>query len=65
MGANIIIDLATNPKYVENSGQYFDNDRGSFGKAHSDAYDQQIIDDVMSETKKTISLVLNYSAALV
>jgi len=37
-GADIIIDLATDSKYADKSGQYFNNDRGQFGDAHPDAY---------------------------
>lgn len=54
-GADIIIDLATNAKYAESSGKYFDNDNGGFGRAHSDAYDVGIIDNLMSLTQKILS----------
>lgn len=54
-GADIIIDLATNAKYAESSGKYFDNDNGGFGRAHSDAYDVGIIDNLMLLTQKILS----------
>ncbi len=54
-GADIIIDLATNVSYNNNSGQYFDNDNGGFGKAHLDAYDNQIIENLISLTTKILS----------
>lgn len=54
-GADIIVDLATNPLYSNSSGQYFDNDNGGFGKAHPDAYDSQLIDNFVSLTAKILS----------
>ena len=54
-GADIIIDIATNSKYESNSGEYFDNDNGHFGRAHSDAYDSQIIESLIAVTKKILS----------
>jgi len=54
-GADIIIDLATNPKYDDSSGKYYDNDNGGFGKAHPDAYESQIINNLMSLTAKFFS----------
>jgi len=53
-GADIIIDLATNSKYSESSGQYFDNDNGGFGRAHPDAYDSQVINNLISMTKTIV-----------
>lgn len=50
-GADIIIHLATNSSYVDKSGQYFDNDRGQFGEAHSDAYQKQTIESLVKKTK--------------
>lgn len=53
-GADIIIDLATKAKYSISSGEYFDNDRGGFGPAHPDAYETQIIADLMSKTAEIL-----------
>jgi hypothetical protein len=49
-GADIIIDLATNSKHVDKSGQYFDNDKGQFGKAHPDAYQKHVIDSLIAKS---------------
>jgi len=50
-GADIIIDLAIDPKYANSSGLYFDNDRGQFGEAHQDAYQDQKIEALISKTR--------------
>jgi len=49
-GADIIMDLSLNPTYKNNSGEYFDNDNGGFGRAHPDAYDPEIIENLISLT---------------
>ena len=54
-GADIIVDLVTKVNYSESSGKYFDNDNGDFGRAHPDAYDNQIIQDLISLTRKIVS----------
>ena len=41
-GANIIYALATEEKYHESSGLYFDNDKGNFGKPHIDALNETL-----------------------
>ena len=51
-GADIIIDLATNSRYDNKSGTYFDNDNGGFGRAHPNAYDAQIIENLISVTEQ-------------
>jgi len=53
-GADIIVDLAINTKYIGNSGQYFDNDKGQFGSAHPDAYQNQSIELLMIKTKELL-----------
>lgn len=50
-GADIIIDLVINSKYADSSGQYYDNDKGMFGKAHSDAYQHQKIEALINRTE--------------
>ena len=37
-GADILYELAVSKEYNNISGMYFDNDKGSFGKAHPDVY---------------------------
>ena len=53
-GSNIIFDLALSEEYKGSSGKYFDNDKGEekglFGPAHPDAYDQTKIDELISTT---------------
>lgn len=55
-GADIIIDLATNSKYADKSGQYFDNDQGQFNRAHPDAYQNHIIESLITKTDKLLDL---------
>ena len=54
-GADIIIDLATHSSFEDVTGKYFDNDKGNFGLAHPDAYDSQIIENIISLTSETLS----------
>lgn len=54
-GANILLELATERKYENTSGEFFDNDKGSFGRAHSDAYDQEKVNELISMTEEIIS----------
>lgn len=49
-GADILFDLAMSEKYAENSGSYFDNDRGSFNQAHADAYNESKINELITKT---------------
>lgn len=51
-GANIIYDLAILDQFTNRSGKYFDNDKGIFSNAHHDAYDQEKIATLISETQK-------------
>jgi len=53
-GASILFQLATDKKHLLDSGKYFDNDKGSFSNAHPDAYKQEKIDLLISETYKTL-----------
>lgn len=57
-GATILYDLATSDKYRESSGQYFDNDKGAFNKAHTDAYNDEKITQLITETNKVLELSL-------
>lgn len=49
-GANIIHDLALVRNRKEMDGQYFDNDRGGFGPAHSDAYSAEKVNKLIERT---------------
>ena len=53
-GADIIIELATDPKYRDLSGKYFDNDKGEFNEAHPDAYEDETIDALIVSTEKVL-----------
>ncbi|MFY0630542.1 MAG: SDR family NAD(P)-dependent oxidoreductase [Flavobacteriaceae bacterium] len=57
-GANLLHDLATSSEFEGVTEKYFDNDlgdpRGAFGKAHTDAYNQEKIDRLMTETEKVL-----------
>ncbi len=55
-GANIIYELATIKGTEEIDGKYFDNDRGAFGLAHPDAYDNEKINELMKKANNEISV---------
>ncbi len=50
-GADIICDLAVVKNCADIDGQYYDNDRGSFGEAHPDAYDEDLIAALIDKTE--------------
>lgn len=50
-GSSILVRLATSEEFKGVTGKYFDNDRGSFGDAHSDAYDQKKIKELIEVTE--------------
>lgn len=54
-GGNILYELAVAEKHAGVTGKYFDNDRGAFGQAHSDAYEQDKIEALVKATKEIIS----------
>ena len=54
-GAQILFDLAVDSKYVSSSGQYFDNDRGSFGPAHPAASDKTTVDTWLQWTADVLA----------
>ena len=41
---------------IGGSGKYFDNDKGSFSEAHVDAYDNELIKRLITETNKILQL---------
>ncbi len=57
-GVNILYDLAISDSYKNDSGKYFDNDKGDtkghFSPAHPDAYDEDKITTLLSMTKTTL-----------
>lgn len=59
-GSNILSDLAINLAYQNDSGRYFDNDKGDikgdFSKAHPDAYDSKLIASLMHTTDSLLEI---------
>lgn len=59
-GGNILYDLALLDDYKYDSGKYFDNDkgdpRGHFSAAHSDAYNQEKINTLLTNTNYLLGL---------
>lgn len=51
-GVSILHDLAITEAYKNDSGKYFDNDKGSFGKAHQDAYNQEKMNTLLQVTNR-------------
>lgn len=58
-GGNILYDLAVADEYEGITGKYFDNDmgkiKGTFGTAHSDAYDERAIGELIRVTDMVVS----------
>ncbi|MEM9361953.1 MAG: SDR family NAD(P)-dependent oxidoreductase [Bacteroidota bacterium] len=54
-GATILYELAVSEKFSNNNGQYFDNDKGDFNRAHMDAYDHVKIETLIAETEKIVN----------
>ncbi len=54
-GAKILYALALNDEFTENSGKYFDNDRGNFGRAHQEAYAPDRILQLITTTNNLLS----------
>ncbi len=55
-GASILYDLASSNQYANSSGKYFDNDKGKFSQAHTDAYDDNKIHQLIAATKSILSV---------
>ena len=57
-GANLLVDLAISEMYKNDSGKYFNNDmgedRGVFAPAHTDAYDQEKIRQLIRLTNEVL-----------
>lgn len=54
-GANIIHELAVSDKHEGITGKYYDNDQGSYGQAHADAYDAQEVEKLIQTTKSLLA----------
>ena len=55
-GADILCKLAVATVYSGVTGQYFDNDQGSFGQPHTDANKQAKVDQLIVTTNTMINL---------
>lgn len=53
-GATILYDLAVSDQYKNSTGLYFDNDKGTFGNAHKDAYDLEKIQTLLALTEDVL-----------
>ncbi|WP_200831867.1 SDR family NAD(P)-dependent oxidoreductase [Aquimarina sp. AU474] len=53
-GADILFELSVLEKYQNVSGKYFDNDKGDFGNAHPDAYNEEKINDLIEITRNLL-----------
>lgn len=54
-GASILYELATSEKHNTSTGKYFDNNKGAFSNAHSDAYNEEKIEKLILETEKILN----------
>lgn len=54
-GASILYNLALSEEFNGISGQYFNNDKGGFGKAHPDAYETEKISNLITLTEGIIN----------
>lgn len=55
-GVEILYNLATSEAYKNDSGKYFDNDKGVFAPAHPDAYNLDKIDELLLVTNNLTNL---------
>lgn len=55
-GANILYDLAISEQYTNSTGKYLDNDKGVFSNAHSDTYNSEITNQLISKTNSILGL---------
>jgi len=53
-GAQILYDLAVGDEHEGINGKYFDNDKGSYGQAHDDAYDEEKISILIKKSKELL-----------
>ncbi|MBC2846719.1 SDR family NAD(P)-dependent oxidoreductase [Winogradskyella flava] len=58
-GSDILYDLAISDEYNGITGKYFDNDKGDpkglFSPAHSDAYDEELIKQLLKHTEEVLN----------
>lgn len=56
-GVDILVDLALSETYNNDTGKYFDNDKGHFAPAHADAYSDEKIKNVLALTNRLIERI--------
>tara|TARA_R110002072_G_scaffold118631_1_gene250778 strand:+ start:207174 stop:207974 length:801 start_codon:yes stop_codon:yes gene_type:complete len=56
-GVDILHSLAMDHIHSNRSGQYFDNDRGDYAKAHPEAYDEVKINDLLATTNSILDTI--------
>lgn len=56
-GVAILVDLALSENYKNDSGKYFDNDKGSFSPAHTDAYNDEKIKNLLELTDNLLESI--------
>lgn len=54
-GSNLLVALSTEAEYSQSSGLYFDNDKGGFGPAHPDAYNETKTADLLRLTNTLVN----------
>lgn len=55
-GADILYDLAVSENHKGVTGKYFDNDKGAYGEAHIDVYNEKKIDMLISKTNEILMI---------
>ncbi|WP_394751040.1 SDR family NAD(P)-dependent oxidoreductase [Spongiimicrobium salis] len=55
-GAQILYELAIPNQFTPGAENYFDNDQGNFSKAHKNAYDLDLVADLITETNKILGI---------
>ncbi|MBC8770262.1 SDR family NAD(P)-dependent oxidoreductase [Arenibacter sp. BSSL-BM3] len=62
-GVNILTDLSLSDEFKNDSGKYFDNDkgehRGHFSAAHPDAYDETKVNTLIAYTNRVMAGIIN------
>ncbi len=54
-GANIIHEVSLSDIHSGNTGKYYDNDKGGYGPAHSDAYNSDKINKLIDATESILT----------
>jgi len=53
-GANILVELVISETHQSITGKYFDNDSGGYGSAHTDAYNDEAITELINHTNELV-----------